>query len=1036
MEVKEYAVRLIADVKQFNQNMKNAQQELTLTQNVAARFSRAMERSLTSSNPAARKLGQEMQSLSQQYRANQEEFSRLGRTVAEYGEKLEALQSTHAKQQADLQRTRQELEALEEAAKKAAGVQAEMQNQPAVRASVWERVNKEAESAAAAVEECRARLEAQQNTLDSTERLMSMYSDSTRTAANEAVAVGEQLSAVGTEMRRLSGASEGMTKIGTFLTAMGTKTALLAVKFVELGKAVGKKAVDGFTQFISKAREAHHQSNVINSAVSKLAGTVNSFGHLLVRRFKRQIITQIYNGLQEGIQNVARESVRFNAAISGMGSAFKTLGNAIASVVEPLVSALAPAFTHVINIVTAATDKVAQFVAVLTGNNTYMKARKVQYDYAASLDKTSQNATKASKATQKATDATKKYNRTVMSFDELHNLNDKSDNAKNDASATDTSSSVETPELKFDTKKANAFSDFAKKLRNAFKAGDWKKLGATMAQGVNSAFAWVDKVISWKNAGEKITEVCNAICETINWSLIGTTIADGVNTIINTLRLLQTGIDWNAIGAGFGTLTRSIFETVDWNQFGTALIEGIQIPIRLLQGFLETPGLFEAAGTAFRNGIAGIIDGLDSDLIGTTLADFVNGIQTIIAEGFSDIEKWKELGTKLAENVNSAFSNWNTDSFGEAATNLVNALLSSIVSFIATVDWYQIGTKITEAISKIDWSALADTVFEGIGAAFGGFATFLQGIADTLTNGVKEYFGGKITEWQEQGGSLVGGILYGIISALFDIGNWISEHIFKPIFRGIAKAFGIEVGESTEMSGQGENIVLGLLKGIVDGLKGIGKWVKENIFDKIWHGIETAFGIAGDTVKTFVDFGKSIIDNLKSGFDEKVDSVVNFFTGLPDKFIGAVKDGWENLKKLGSDIMANIWAGLTSFDLTLPHITMTGSWNLDPFNFSMPSFGIEWYAKGGFPEDGLFMANHGELVGQFSNGKTAVANNEQIIDGIKFGVADAIAPFIFEVISAINAQGGEQVINIDGDTLATIVTRRQEENAKRYVSRR
>ena len=41
------------------------------------------------------------------------------------------------------------------------------------------------------------------------------------------------------------------------------------------------------------------------------------------------------------------------------------------------------------------------------------------------------------------------------------------------------------------------------------------------------------------------------------------------------------------------------------------------------------------------------------------------------------------------------------------------------------------------------------------------------------------------------------------------------------------------------------------------------------------------------------------------------------------------------------------------------------------------------FATGGFPEDGLFFANHNELVGQFSNGKTAVANNEQITEGIE-----------------------------------------------------
>ena len=52
---------------------------------------------------------------------------------------------------------------------------------------------------------------------------------------------------------------------------------------------------------------------------------------------------------------------------------------------------------------------------------------------------------------------------------------------------------------------------------------------------------------------------------------------------------------------------------------------------------------------------------------------------------------------------------------------------------------------------------------------------------------------------------------------------------------------------------------------------------------------------------------------------------------------------------------------------------------------------IPKYQTGGFPEDGLFFANHNELVGKFSNGQTAVANNEQIISGITRGVRDANA---------------------------------------------
>lgn len=44
---------------------------------------------------------------------------------------------------------------------------------------------------------------------------------------------------------------------------------------------------------------------------------------------------------------------------------------------------------------------------------------------------------------------------------------------------------------------------------------------------------------------------------------------------------------------------------------------------------------------------------------------------------------------------------------------------------------------------------------------------------------------------------------------------------------------------------------------------------------------------------------------------------------------------------------------------------------------------IPKYQVGGFPEDGLFYANHNEVVGKFANGKTAVANNYQIEEGIE-----------------------------------------------------
>ncbi len=83
------------------------------------------------------------------------------------------------------------------------------------------------------------------------------------------------------------------------------------------------------------------------------------------------------------------------------------------------------------------------------------------------------------------------------------------------------------------------------------------------------------------------------------------------------------------------------------------------------------------------------------------------------------------------------------------------------------------------------------------------------------------------------------------------------------------------------------------------------------------------------------------------------------------------------------------------------------------------SIGIMGFKTGGFPEDGLFMANHGELVGGFSNGKTAVANNAQIIDGIEGGVERAVsrvlAPYLADIAQNTRETANKEFATYIGD---------------------
>ena len=141
---------------------------------------------------------------------------------------------------------------------------------------------------------------------------------------------------------------------------------------------------------------------------------------------------------------------------------------------------------------------------------------------------------------------------------------------------------------------------------------------------------------------------------------------------------------------------------------------------------------------------------------------------------------------------------------------------------------------------------------------------------------------------------------------------------------------------------------------------------------------------------------------------ENTQSAVESF----EKGISGVND---ILKKLGFSKTAHItWnSGSANF------FGRTISWNIP---------NISWYARGGFPDEGqLFIANEAgpEMVGTMNN-RTAVANNDQIVEGIREGV--------YEAVSAAMSQNGSSntpiKIYLDGKEIATSTTRYQRQLAR------
>ena len=186
---------------------------------------------------------------------------------------------------------------------------------------------------------------------------------------------------------------------------------------------------------------------------------------------------------------------------------------------------------------------------------------------------------------------------------------------------------------------------------------------------------------------------------------------------------------------------------------------------------------------------------------------------------------------------------------------------------------------------------------------------------------------------------------------------------------------------------------------------------------------------------------KGILNNISAVFQEKfgfilnaakefVEGIKNIFKGLSDFISGAFAGNW----KKAWDGIVSIFRGIANVIQSI--VTMiigfvqriinavrsaisavSSLFSLGGGNGSVTAH-FPSFASGGFPEDGLFFANHGEMVGQFSNGKTAVANNQEIVEGIKQGVIEAM-------LTVGSSQGGgkntEFVFQLNGRDFARAI---------------
>lgn len=700
------------------------------------------------------------------------------------------------------------------------------------------------------------------------------------------------------------------------------KAAGVVGNFVQrIGKGLASKA----KQAVSSLKGVDKSSNKVSKSILKLS---NMFKLMLIRMAMRAAI----QGVKEGMQNLVQYSDNANQAMSGLMTNMTYLKNSFAAAFAPILSYVAPVLNTLINLLATAVGYINQFFSALGGGNTFIRAKKANEDYAASLKKTGGAASQAGKDAKKA----------LAPFDDLVQIQQQGTDASGGGGAS--------PADMFETVGIDqGISDFANKLKELFDAGDWEGIGKLLGEKINEAVQSFTEYISWDNLGGRITAfvtafttLFNSLVASIDWYAIGIMMGTGINTLANTLYLLLTQIDWFLLGNALSQSLMGMVNTVDWNLVGATIGAYFQAQISGLLGFIVGTD-WGAIGSAFATCLMGITGQIDWVQFGYLLAAGLNGAFALLLQ-FAATFDWSEFGNQVATGISTFFQTFQWSQAGEALSTFVIGILDFLITVVQETDWGSFVQGIVDCITAIDWIGLAGQIYtlfySALGVAFGALARF---VGELIANGfaaAKEYFQGKI---EECGGNVWEGLLKGIVDAAKGVASWIMNNVVTPFLNGVKAGFGIN-GPSTKMAEMGQFLWDGFCNGVKALFQSPIPFIQKNITEPFINGIKSLLGIHSPST-VMAEMGQYLWDGFCNGIKEFFSDPGAFIkANITDPFVNGVKGllGIHSpstvLAGIGSNTVAGFNQGVTNEQAASQRVVQ--SWASGVASWFANKFGI------------------------------------------------------------------------------------------------
>ena len=412
----------------------------------------------------------------------------------------------------------------------------------------------------------------------------------------------------------------------------------------------------------------------------------------------------------------------------------------------------------------------------------------------------------------------------------------------------------------------------------------------------------------------------------------------------------------------------------------------------VIDKFKDILGIHSPSTVMDENGVY-LIEGLQNGISGT-----INDVYDIFSES-----KWKEIGQGMLDGLIKPFESSNgIDTISTFATDVYNTISDTL----SEDQLSSIGTTAVSGLANSFTTAALDPIFGNLKTSL--MNAWNQASLWWSGTAMPTFFSANVSPWftTEKWKTTTDGMKTGLI-AKWD--EFVSQWKTKTNAwwnTNVKTWFTVEKWKE-----QGDHFKTALLD----------KWTEfetqwnTNINNWFTNNVSTWF-----TKEKWEPFGTNMKDGIYSGFKGIVKEVGDLVNGMIDVFNTGLSRIAESMNDLISDYNE---AAKEMQEDTISHVSFRAIAHVD----------IPKYSVGGFPEDGLFFANHNEMVGQFSNGKTAVANNDQIVAGITAGVreavADVLAPYLSQIAENTRETADKDTsISLDGRELVSAINSRISRN--------